>query len=116
MVVVSDWKKVPRWLWPLGFAVAGLGTVAAVLFRGCWHPRMSWPVRHNEEYSYRVCTDCGAKRLFDHANFREYGPYGYDLEDLIARDRARNIKRIHLAATTAETRTAQEKKEPKRAS
>ena len=77
---------------------------------------MGWPVRHNEQYSYRVCTDCGAKRLFDHANFREYGPCGYNLEELIARDRARNIKRIHQTAAAAETLDEQDKKQPKRAS
>jgi len=77
---------------------------------------MGWPVRHNEQYSYRVCTDCGAKRLFDHANFREYGPYGYDLDELIARDRARNIKRIHRAAAATETVVEEDKKQPKRAS
>jgi len=113
---LPDWKKVPRWLWPLGFAVAGLGTVAAVLLLGCWHRRIGWPVRHNEQYSYRVCTDCGAKRLFDHANFREYGPYGYDLEELIARDRARNIKRIHQATAAAQIEVERDEKQPKRAS
>jgi len=111
---VSGWKNVPRWLWPLGFAVAGLGTVAAVLLRGCWHRRMGWPIRHNDHYSYLVCTDCGAKRLFDHANFREYGSYGYDLEELIARDRARHIKRIHQA--TERKKIGQKKNEPRRAS
>lgn len=111
---MSDKKKFPRWLWPLGFAVGGLGATAAVLLRGCWHPRMSWPIRHDEQCSYRVCTSCGVKRLFDHVNFREYGPYGYDLDELIARTRARNIKRIHQA--TAKAGQADKQAEGKRAS
>lgn len=111
---MPDKKKLPRWLWPLGLAVAGLGTTAAVLMRGCWHTRMSWPIRHDDHYSYRVCTSCGVKRLFDHANFREYGPYGYDLEELIARARARHIKRIHQATVKAEKEVKREEK--KRAS
>jgi hypothetical protein len=41
-----------------------------------------------------VCTDCGIKRLFDDKLFREYGPYGYDIEELIAQDRAKHIDRI----------------------
>ena len=106
---MSDRKRLHRWLWPLGLAVAGLGATAAVLFRGCWHTHMSWPIRHDEDYSYRVCTSCGIKRLFDHANFREYGPYGYDLDALIVRSRARNIKRIHLA--TAKTGQAKDREE-----
>ena len=111
---MSGWKNVPRWLWPLGFAVAGLGTVTAALLRGCLHRRMCWPIRHDDHYSYLVCTDCGAKRLFDHAKFREYGPYGYDLEELIARDRARHIKHIHQA--TEQNKVGQKTNDPRRAS
>ena len=110
---MSDKKKLHGWLWLLGLAVAGLGATAAALFRGCWHTRMCWPIRHDEHHSYRVCTSCGVKRLFDHENFREYGPYGYDLDELIARTRARNIKRIHQA--TAKTGQPAKKHEEKRA-
>jgi hypothetical protein len=82
-------KRLWPWLLPLGIAAAGVGTVAALLLRGCWHTHMSWPMRHDEEFSYRVCTDCGIIRLFDPVAFRSYGPYGHDLQDLIARERAR---------------------------
>jgi hypothetical protein len=70
----------------------GLGTAAVVLFRGRWHRQMSWPMRYDHQYSYRVCTDCAIKRLFDPGSFRGYGPYSYDLHELIARDRARRMK------------------------
>jgi hypothetical protein len=92
---MSGLKKHRKWLWPLGLAAAGVGAAGTILLRGCWHTSMSWPVRYDEQYSYRVCTDCGAKRLFDHQAFREYGPYGYDLPKLIARDRDRKIKKLH---------------------
>lgn len=84
-----------RWAWPLSFAAAGIGTAAVVLLRGCWHRHMSWPTRYDDRYSYRVCTEFGIKRLFDPESFRGYGPYSYDLKDLIARDRARRMKRQH---------------------
>jgi hypothetical protein len=70
----------------------GLGTAALTLFRGCRHRQMSWPMRYDYQYSYRVCTDCGIKRLFDPESFRNCGPYGYDLQELIAGDRARRMK------------------------
>ncbi len=85
-------KRIPGWLWPLGIAVAGLGSAAAVLMRGCWHRNVSWPIRYDEHYSYIVCTDCGVKRLFDEHLFHPYGPYGYDIEELIVEDRARHIE------------------------
>ncbi len=84
----DDKRQFPRWVWPLGFAVAGIGAAAAMLFRGCWHTHLGWPIRHDGEYSYRACTDCGAVRLFDEKTFREYGPYAYDLDELIAREKA----------------------------
>lgn len=49
---------------------------------------MSWPVR-SQECSYQVCLGCGIKRLFDERAFRSYGPYNYDLNELIAWDRDR---------------------------
>jgi hypothetical protein len=49
---------------------------------------MSWPVRAHE-HSYQVCMGCGIKRLFDEQGFQAYGPYSYDLNRLIAWDRAR---------------------------
>ena len=84
-----------RWAWPFSIAAAGIGTAAVVLLRGCWHMHMSWPTRYDDHYSYRVCTECGIKRLFDPESFRGYGPYSYDLKELIARDRARRMKRQH---------------------
>ncbi|HEY1265032.1 MAG TPA: hypothetical protein VGF06_15995 [Terriglobales bacterium] len=60
---------------------------AVVLLRGCWHSRMSWPVR-SQEFSYQVCLGCGIKRLFDEKNFRAYGPYNYDLARLISQARS----------------------------
>jgi hypothetical protein len=77
------------WIWPIGLAVAGVGSVAAILLRGCLHNRMSWPIKDEEshEFSYQVCTGCGVKRLFDETCFEAYGPYSYDLHKLIARER-----------------------------
>ena len=77
------------WLWPLGVAATGLAGLAVVLMRGCWHRKMSWPVRI-EGYSYQVCLSCGVKRLFDERNFGSYGPFSYDLRELVAWERARS--------------------------
>src|SRR3974390_2046894 len=44
------------WLWPMGLMATGMAG-AAVLLRGCWHRRMSWPVRSGG-YSYQVCLGC----------------------------------------------------------
>jgi O-antigen ligase len=84
-------KHWPRWAWPLGLLAAGAGGVAAFLLRGCWHTRMGWPVREGD-HSYRVCLECGIKRLFDEKKFRGYGPYGYDVKELIARERATRMR------------------------
>jgi hypothetical protein len=85
---VSEQKKKSGWLWPLGVVATGLGAAGVVIFRGCWHGKMSWPVR-SQNHSYQVCLGCGIKRLFDEQAFRAYGPYSYDLNRLIARDGAR---------------------------
>lgn len=85
---VTEKKKKSGWLWPLGVVATGLGAVGVVVFRGCWHGKMSWPVRYQNR-SYQVCLGCGIKRLFDEQAFGAYGPYSYDLNSLIARDRAR---------------------------
>jgi len=69
----------------------GLAGVGVVVLRGCWHRKMSWPVRA-QDHSYQVCLNCGIKRLFDEAAFRAYGPYSYDLNELIAWDLARQPK------------------------
>jgi hypothetical protein len=73
-----------------------------VIFRGCWHRRMSWPIRA-EGQPYQVCLSCGIKRLFDERTFRAYGPYSYDLQRLLAWDRAKRAKaeRASVAAGSA---------------
>lgn len=89
------------WIWPLGVLAAGIAGASTLVLRGCWHADMSWPRRvdehevrqhGDEEYSYQVCTKCGIKRLYDEHEFRAYGPYSYDLHELIARDRAARMK------------------------
>lgn len=75
------------WLWPVGMMATGLAGAMVVAFRGCWHRRMSWPVRM-QGHAYQVCLGCGAKRLFDEEHFRAYGPFRYDLNELIAWKRA----------------------------
>ncbi|MGA2353229.1 MAG: hypothetical protein ABSG02_01960 [Terriglobales bacterium] len=81
--------KKSSWWWP-GVVATTLAGAAAMAFRGCWHSRMSWPIGVRG-YSYQVCLSCGAKRLFDEKTFRAYGPFRYDLNQLInwqhARDR-----------------------------
>jgi hypothetical protein len=76
------------WFWPAGAVATGLAGVALLLVRGCWHRRMSWPVRA-EGHSYQVCLGCGVKRLFDEQSFRSYGPFHNDLNELIAWETAR---------------------------
>ena len=71
--------------------VTGLTGIAVVLLRGCWHSKMSWPIRARG-YSYQVCPGCGIKRLFDEKDFQSYRPYRYDLNDLIAWDRAQRTE------------------------
>ena len=66
----------------------GLAGAGVFLLRGCWHTKMSWPIRA-QQHSYQVCVTCGIKRLFDEKAFRGYGPYRYDLNRLIAWNQAR---------------------------
>jgi hypothetical protein len=101
-----------HWVWPLGLAVAGFGGVAAFVLRGCWHLRMGWPTRYDEEFSYQICMNCGTKRLFDEKTFHSYGPYGYDLHELIARERALRLRRLRQhEETLAAARVKAEKKQ-----
>jgi len=86
-------SKRAGWFWPFGVAATSVAGVALVAFRGCWHRRMSWPVRM-QNHSYQVCLGCGVKRLFDEKKFCSYGPFRYDLNELIAWDRARKVEAI----------------------
>ena len=72
--------------WPLGVLATSVAGVALGSLRGCWHRRMSWPVRM-QSHSYQVCLECGVKRLFDEDRFCSYGPFRYDLAELIAWER-----------------------------
>jgi hypothetical protein len=74
-------KKI-NWWWPAEAVASSLAGAVVVAFRGCWHSRMSWPVGV-QGYSYQVCLSCGAKRLFDEETFTAYGPFRYDLNQLI---------------------------------
>src|SRR5690242_18181423 len=67
-------RKAGSWIWPLGVLGTGVAGAAVVVMRGCWHRKMSWPIRI-QGYSYQVCLGCGVKRLFDEARFRGFGPY-----------------------------------------
>ena len=84
--------KKSSWWWPAGVVATSLaGAAAAVTFRGCWHGKMSWPVAM-QEYTYQVCLSCGAKRLFDEETFSAFGPFRYDLNELIAWEKSTKAK------------------------
>jgi len=83
-------------LWAVGAASTGLAGVALLLLRGCWHRRLSWPVR-SQGYDYQVCLGCGVKRLFDESRFRSYGPFRYDLAELIAWERSRQAEPLQAS-------------------
>ena len=91
---IAAGDKTSPWWWPLGVVATSLAGVALVAFRGCWHRRMSWPVSM-QSHSYQVCLACGVKRLFDEKNFCAYGPFRYDLNDLIAWERSKRSKAVH---------------------
>jgi hypothetical protein len=93
--------KKSGWFWPFGMMATGLAGVFVVALRGCWHRRLSWPVRM-QGYSYQVCLGCGVKRLFDEKRFRAYGPYRYDLNELIAWSRAASGESADAAESQVE--------------
>jgi hypothetical protein len=92
------------WLSAAGVAATGVAGVALLLFRGCWHRRMSWPVTV-QGYAYQVCLGCGVKRLFDEKSFRSYGPFKWDLDELIAWERAR-VRKANPGPPPQEHRSA----------
>jgi hypothetical protein len=92
-----------RW-WRFGVVATGVAGAAVVLLRGCWHGKMSWPVRARE-CTYQVCLGCGIKRLFDEQAFRAYGPYSYDLNRLLTSDEHRRAQ-SHPEAFPSEERSA----------
>ncbi len=73
--------KKSSWWWP-GIMATSLAGVAVAALRGCWHGRMGWPVAV-QGYSYQVCLSCGAMRLFDEKSFSAFGPFRYDVNELI---------------------------------
>jgi hypothetical protein len=77
-----------NWLWPAGVAATGVAGAALLLLRGCWHRKMSWPVRM-QGVAYQVCLGCGVKRLFDEKRFRSYGPFSYEVAELVAWQKSR---------------------------
>jgi len=46
-------EKKSRWKVPLGLVASGVAGAAVLVFRGCWHRKMSWPVRY-QQHSYQV--------------------------------------------------------------
>jgi hypothetical protein len=83
--VLMAQEKKSRWKVPLSLMATGVAGAAVLVLRGCWHRKMSWPVRY-QQHSYQVCLGCGIKRLFDEKSFCAYGPYSYDLNKLISWD------------------------------
>ena len=55
----------------LGTKIGILGT----LF-GCWHKDLSRPFT-DIRGSYRVCTNCGARKMFDTKSFKTLGNFYY---------------------------------------
>ena len=94
---MSESSKKSGWLWPLGLLATSLAGIGVVVMRGCWHSKMSWPVRYQDR-AYQVCLGCGIKRLFDDEDFRAYGPYSYDLNRLIALDKSRSEEALPAPA------------------
>jgi hypothetical protein len=103
-VVNKEKQNKKGWFWPLGLVATGVAGAAVVLLRGCWHGKMSWPVRA-QEYSYQVCLGCGIKRLFDEKTFRAYGPFSYDLNRLITQQKSK-VAEMPLEPVSSKQRTA----------
>jgi hypothetical protein len=69
--------------------------VRALVFGGCRHKNMGWPI-WLEGHSYRVCLDCGIKRLFDEETMRGYGPYSYHTSELLRTTARLNVSRLAI--------------------
>ncbi len=54
------------------------GTKIGILGKlfGCWHRDLTRPFT-SKTSSYRVCTECGARRLFDTKSFKTLGRFYY---------------------------------------
>lgn len=78
----AEKREKKRWWRPAEAVANSLAGVVLVAFRGCWHRQLSWPVAEGG-YTYRVCLNCGAKRLFDEKTFTAHGPFRYDMNELI---------------------------------
>jgi len=62
----------------LGRKYDSLGTKIGLLGKlfGCWHKDLSRPFT-DIRGSYRVCTDCGARKVFDTKSFKTLGTFYY---------------------------------------
>jgi len=69
--------------------------VRALVLGGCRHKNMGWPI-WLEGCSYRVCLDCGAKRVFDEATLHGYGPYSYHTSELLRTTARLNVSRTAI--------------------
>lgn len=43
---------------------------------GCWHKQLSRPFS-DKKSAYRACLNCGARKRFDTANLKTFGPFYY---------------------------------------
>jgi len=43
---------------------------------GCWHKRLTRPMS-DKESTHQTCVECGARRQFDAAKFKAFGPFYY---------------------------------------
>lgn len=73
-----------------------LKAARALVFGGCRHKRMGWPIWLGG-HAYRVCLDCGIKRLFDEERLRGYGPYSYQIRDVFAQEGGKEHGRRQVA-------------------
>jgi len=70
-------------------------TVRVFVLGGCRHKNMGWPIRL-QGCSYRVCLDCGIRRIFDEETMRGYGPYSYRTSELLCTTTRLNVSRAAI--------------------